>query len=144
MGKQVAEGVTLRNGQRLKYTLNGHLAFWVSLLAVTQGSIVVNEDWSIASFGPLDLTVLYDEYFHLITAACVISFVLAVYLYATSFKPGALLAGIFPTDKQYTRCFVLPTRTKNASYGQREETLETQSTTSSSAESSTLASVLSI
>lgn len=90
---EVAEGVPLRNGQRLKYTLNGHLAFWVSLLALLHGSITVKEDWSISSFGPFNLAVLYDEYLHLAAAAIVISFVLAIYLYVSSFKPGALLAG---------------------------------------------------
>ena len=34
---QEAEGVKLTDGSRLKYRLNGHLAFWVSLLVMGHG-----------------------------------------------------------------------------------------------------------
>ena len=90
---EVALGVPLSTGERLKYPLNGHLAFWVAGAVMTFGDVKMNEDWSIASLAPLDLAMLYDEYMHLITVACVISFLLAIYLYVSSFKKGALLAG---------------------------------------------------
>ena len=35
--KTQAEGVKLRNGKRLSYNLNAHLAFWLSLLVMGHG-----------------------------------------------------------------------------------------------------------
>ncbi|EKX51861.1 ergosterol biosynthesis ERG4/ERG24 family [Guillardia theta CCMP2712] len=74
---KVGQGVELSNGQRLKYRINGHLTFWVSLF--------VAEHF-------IDLSILYDKYLELAVAAISLSILLSVYLYLSSFKKGALLA----------------------------------------------------
>ncbi|KAJ8605104.1 hypothetical protein CTAYLR_000402 [Chrysophaeum taylorii] len=72
-----ALGAKLATGDRLEYLLNGHLAFWVSLLAVSQ----------------MPLAGLYDDFPELAVAACFVSIFLAVCLYAASFRrPTPLLA----------------------------------------------------
>mmetsp|Transcript_41294 Transcript_41294/g.133042 ORF Transcript_41294/g.133042 Transcript_41294/m.133042 type:complete len:464 (-) Transcript_41294:58-1449(-) len=78
---KVVEGVDLAaaGGKgRLKYRMNGHLAFWTS----------------IAALGACRdrLSVLYDEFPAIAGASILFSFGLSSYLYATSFTEGALLA----------------------------------------------------
>jgi len=78
---KVVEGVDLATAGgkgRLAYRMNGHLAFWTSLAA-------------LAGCGGR-LSVLYDEFPALAGAATLFSAGLSSYLYATSFKEGALLA----------------------------------------------------
>lgn len=78
----VVEGTDLAvvGGQgKLKYTMNGHLAFWVSIAAA-------------AAAGPDRLAYLYDAYLPLGLASVGFSIVLSVYLYFSSFHKGALLA----------------------------------------------------
>jgi len=78
---QIVEGVELApaGGKgKLKYRINGHLAFWVSL-------------GFAAPFGTR-LAVLYDEFPALAGASILFSTGLSIYLYASSFAPGALLA----------------------------------------------------
>lgn len=106
------DGVLLKDGSRLKYRMNGHLAFWVSLLVAgfcyptwtvaTQDSDCNKNEATCSSnisggldfplFGRFPLEVLYDEYLALIGASVAFSFVLSFYLYVTSFSRGALLA----------------------------------------------------
>ena len=89
----VAEGTLLRNGQRLKYNINGHLAFWVSLIFMGHGRApAFNDDFSFRGFEPFDLEWIYDNYLDLSTSAIIFSTALSVYLYAKSFAPKALLA----------------------------------------------------
>lgn len=78
---EVVEGVDLTgtggNG-KLKYRMNGHLAFWTSMLA---------------AFTFRDkLPILYDQYEALSGASIGFSILLSTYLYASSFRPSALLA----------------------------------------------------
>lgn len=78
---KVVQGVDLAaagGSGKLTYRMNGHLAFWTSLAALA------------ACRG--DLSVLYDEYPALAGSSILLSTGLSVYLYATSFSPGALLA----------------------------------------------------
>eukprot|EP00931_Biecheleriopsis_adriatica_P077281 TRINITY_DN50873_c0_g1_i1.p1 TRINITY_DN50873_c0_g1~~TRINITY_DN50873_c0_g1_i1.p1 ORF type:complete len:464 (-),score=47.72 TRINITY_DN50873_c0_g1_i1:27-1418(-) len=78
---QIVEGVDLApaGGQgRLKYRMNGHLSFWVSMAFAVP-------------VGP-HLAVLYDEFPALAGASILFSTGLSAYLYAASFAPGALLA----------------------------------------------------
>ena len=87
---EVAEGVKLKDGSRLKYPLNGHLAFWISLAVMI---FTPNFDSEGSASGTLfDLSYVYDHYIHLATAALVIAVVLTVYLYVRSFREGAVLA----------------------------------------------------
>eukprot|EP00929_Paragymnodinium_shiwhaense_P113945 TRINITY_DN82260_c0_g1_i1.p1 TRINITY_DN82260_c0_g1~~TRINITY_DN82260_c0_g1_i1.p1 ORF type:complete len:429 (+),score=45.08 TRINITY_DN82260_c0_g1_i1:65-1351(+) len=83
----VVKGVVLKTGDRLDYPMNGHLAFWVSLLAVCIGSCLAAGRLSLAP-----MTWLYDNYLQLITASTIFSFALSTYLYASSFAKGRLLA----------------------------------------------------
>lgn len=78
---KVVEGVDLApaGGKgKLKYKMNGHLAFWTSL--------------AMAAAFRGKLSVLYDEYPALAGASIALSSCLSAFLYAKSFSPGALLA----------------------------------------------------
>ena len=78
----VAPGVTLRDGSRLSYHINGHLAFWLCAvaLAVAQGA------------GGVQLSWLYDHYLELMSGSMALSVCVSVYCYAASFRRGELLA----------------------------------------------------
>ena len=82
-------GTLLRSGETLEYNVNGHLAFWVSLLCVVLGSSELALTFGIA---PLNLGWIYDNYVQLAMASIVLSTALSVYLYLKSFARGALLA----------------------------------------------------
>ena len=94
------EGSLLKDGSRLKYRLNGHLAFWVSLLFVATCHLARGGErkaCKFPDFGGRDrpstfLEILYDEYLGLIGASVAFSFLLSVYLYVSSFHRAALLA----------------------------------------------------
>ena len=79
---RVVEGPTLRNGARLKYKLNAFHAFVASHIVFAVSYFYFN----------LPVTFVYDHYLTLACAAMVFSFLLSVYLYARSFRPGALLS----------------------------------------------------
>jgi len=87
---EVAEGVKLKDGSRLKYPLNGHLAFWISL-----GIMIFTPDFGSdgsASRSYFDLSYAYDHYVHLATSALVIAIIMTIYLYVRSFRKDAVLA----------------------------------------------------
>ena len=88
---EVAEGVKLKNGERLKYRLNGHLSFWISFVVLGYGLPTLTEDGGV-TMGMFPLSWLYDHYLQLLTASVAFSFALSAYLYATSFSGGKLLA----------------------------------------------------
>lgn len=67
-------------GKTLQYRMNGHLAFWVSILALMP----------LAVRG--DLVYLYDAFSELAGASIFLSTLLAAFLYWKSFQDGALLA----------------------------------------------------
>eukprot|EP00195_Chlamydomonas_chlamydogama_P012789 CAMPEP_0202893210 /NCGR_PEP_ID=MMETSP1392-20130828/2832_1 /ASSEMBLY_ACC=CAM_ASM_000868 /TAXON_ID=225041 /ORGANISM="Chlamydomonas chlamydogama, Strain SAG 11-48b" /LENGTH=461 /DNA_ID=CAMNT_0049577463 /DNA_START=21 /DNA_END=1407 /DNA_ORIENTATION=- len=77
------QGIVLPNGKRLSYKLN---AF--TLFVITYGGAVYLGFFT----NYLDLGWLYDNYLPLLTASVIFSTLLSVYLYATSFKRGALLS----------------------------------------------------
>jgi delta14-sterol reductase/lamin-B receptor len=93
---EVAEGVPLEDGTKLKYTISGHLQFWISILAMghvipkvfetTDGVYVINR------FQSLDLSLTYEYYPQLIVVSSIGALLLSVYLYITSFIPGRILA----------------------------------------------------
>jgi hypothetical protein len=74
---QEGQGVQLKTGGKLSYRLNGHLTFWLALFIVEH---------------TCPLTYLYDNYIQLAVAAIVFSTAMSVFLYAASFRKGALLA----------------------------------------------------
>ncbi|XP_060711779.1 delta(14)-sterol reductase TM7SF2 isoform X2 [Hemiscyllium ocellatum] len=71
---QVTEGMPLRDGTRLSYRINGFQAFAITSVLVVAG---------VAS-GVLRLSVVYDGCLGLAVAAAILSFVLALLLYARS------------------------------------------------------------
>jgi len=95
---EVAEGVPIEedNGKRLKYTLSGHLQFWISILlmghSLPQWKETTKNVWSLAGLGRVPLELIYDHYLSLSAVSIVGASLLAVYLYATSFRKGAVLA----------------------------------------------------
>mmetsp|Transcript_20735 Transcript_20735/g.21388 ORF Transcript_20735/g.21388 Transcript_20735/m.21388 type:complete len:441 (+) Transcript_20735:12-1334(+) len=97
---ETAFGVLLPNNERLPYVLSGHLQFWVTLAVIWHGipEIVYISNGpgnflpAIENFKSLPLYLVYDHYVGLITSSILFSLALAIYLYATSFKNGAILA----------------------------------------------------
>ncbi len=81
LGKTV-QGTMLRNGTRLKYNINGLHAFVISHVVFVIGYFIYG----------LPVAYVYDHYLAFAVAAMVLSFLLSVYLYARSFRAGALLA----------------------------------------------------
>ena len=97
----IVEGVTLENGKKLKYRLNGHLAFWVTFLVLVVGypSFVQQgllDDSSSSGvqleFKSYPLFLLYDYYGDFAVASIILCTILSIYLYVKSFVPKALLA----------------------------------------------------
>lgn len=79
---RTAEGPTLRDGTRLTYKINGLHAFIISHVLFIIGYF----------YFKLPVTIVYDKFLPLASAAFFFSFVLAVYLYIKSFDRKALLA----------------------------------------------------
>lgn len=86
---------------KLKYTMSGHLQFWVLILAMGHAVPMVIQTpsatgeltYSLRGFMPLKLDLIYDHYLPLITVSIAFSFALSVYLYVSSFMPkGKILA----------------------------------------------------
>lgn len=94
---EIAEGVTLRNQSRLKYCMSGHLQLWITLVLLycAYPSFQYDESaatYQLTSFESFPLYIIYDHYAELAVGSIVLSSVLSVYLYVSSFQPGALLA----------------------------------------------------
>lgn len=93
---EVVQGSKVKNtAETLPYTMSGHLQFWLSALACCY----VIPVWSnregtsvVQGLNRLPLELLYDHYVGLITASCLFSLLLSLYLYRRSFTPGAVLA----------------------------------------------------
>ncbi|XP_025091880.1 lamin-B receptor-like isoform X2 [Pomacea canaliculata] len=79
---KVVEGQPLKNGQRLKYRLNGFHALLFTLLCL-----------GLAVYFKVPLTVIHTKFFKLLTTAVVFSFTLSIFLYIKSrFTPSSMLA----------------------------------------------------
>lgn len=95
---EIAEGTILPGTKdaRLKYTMNGHLAFWISIIAMGHAIPILVQIspnvFAIQSFRPLPLHLLHERYVELIAASVSFSIVLSIYLYLTSFRPNQILA----------------------------------------------------
>jgi delta14-sterol reductase/lamin-B receptor len=88
------------SGKRLSYRINGHLAFWVTLLLMDVAwprwidvtSMETEEVKSVLVFGRAPMTWLYDHYSTLAFVTIVWTILLSTYLYIKSFVKGLLLA----------------------------------------------------
>lgn len=105
---ECVEGVELSNGKKLKYTMSGHLQFWLTILAMGHGIPIftsslsgaaesssvslTNSSWNVRGFLPLPLHLLYDHYAQLITVSVIGAFILSIYVYVASFRKGEMLA----------------------------------------------------
>lgn len=93
---ETVDGAVLPNtkGSRLKYTMSGHLQFWVTIMVM--GHIIPHftaaEPYLLKGLSPLKLELIYDHYVQLITISVFFSAGLSAYLYAASFIPGKQLA----------------------------------------------------
>jgi len=74
----IVEGVLTPSGQRLQYKLNGHFAFWVTVV-----SLLLSCQY---------LSTVYDVYFELMTASVLISFIASTCLFVASFRGGGARA----------------------------------------------------
>ncbi|CAM9561754.1 unnamed protein product [Chrysoparadoxa australica] len=93
---EMVEGAPLATGGRLSYCMNGHLAFWVSMLLVCHSKLLLAFDdddtprFTAASL--FKLSLLYDYYPQLAVTAILISYVLSLALFAAAQRKGALPA----------------------------------------------------
>jgi len=87
---KIVEGVNLEAAGgtgKLKYRINGHSAFWVSL-----GGLTLLASGALGGKPGEYMAILYDEFPALAGASLLFSLGLSSYLYASSFRQGALLA----------------------------------------------------
>lgn len=95
---EVVMGALLPDGKRLPYRINGHLAFWVTLLLLDVGwpTWVEIQHGKAASsvlvFGRAPLSLLYDFHATLAFVTILWTILLSTYLYLKSFGGGLLLA----------------------------------------------------
>ena len=82
-------GVKLADGSHLNYYINAHLAFWlcVAVFVVLPAAGLYYKEPST-----ITLSLVYDHYLELTSAAIAYSFAMAAYCYAASFRRGELLA----------------------------------------------------
>jgi hypothetical protein len=80
------EGALLENGKTLKYTISGHLQFWICIVSTMFAYPILREYspgskvYSVVGFSTLPLNLIYNNYVQLITVSLVGSFILSVYL----------------------------------------------------------------
>eukprot|EP00040_Diaphanoeca_grandis_P025504 m.141328 g.141328 ORF g.141328 m.141328 type:complete len:470 (-) comp30181_c0_seq1:33-1442(-) len=86
------DGVKLKDGTHLKYRLNGHKAFWVTLLVMFYGKPQLDEHGSFVGFTSFKLSWCYDHYLELVTACLTYALIMSFLVYAASFRRGAMLA----------------------------------------------------
>lgn len=92
---EVVEGTILPNsdGKRLKYTMSGHLQFWVCLLAVSHAYPLIagsrtdgaSDSWAFETYQiqglmPLRLELVYDHYLQLISISLLSTALFSLYL----------------------------------------------------------------
>ena len=77
-GPRVAGAPLPGSTKRLDYVLNGHAAFWCSIVAVAL----------LDHYRLIDISKLYDDFVPLAVASCVLSLLLSIALYVASFRPA--------------------------------------------------------
>ncbi|KAI9471983.1 MAG: ergosterol biosynthesis ERG4/ERG24 [Benjaminiella poitrasii] len=76
-------GTMLRDGNRIKYRMNGFASFHTTIFAAL---------YFLKSTGLKPLEYAYDHYIGLAVASIVFSYAISLYVYLGSFQPGKLLA----------------------------------------------------
>jgi delta14-sterol reductase len=77
---------------RLTYRINGHLAFWVTLLAVHAGWPYWDSSGEAIQLGEFPIYLLYEYYQELAFCNIVLCFALSLYMYVNSFNGDKILA----------------------------------------------------
>lgn len=91
MGAPLPDG----SGKRLPYRINGHLAFWMTLLLLEVGWprwIELQNGSEVLVFGRAPLSMLYEYHATLAFVTILWTILLSSYLYIKSFGKGLLLA----------------------------------------------------
>jgi hypothetical protein len=78
---KVVQGTKLRDGSHLNYRLNAFFSLVISMAVI-----------GLLHFAGFHLSVVYDRYLQLITAATVFALLLSVFVYWRSYRRGAMLA----------------------------------------------------
>jgi delta14-sterol reductase len=81
-----------KTNNRLEYRINGHLAFWVTLLAVLCGWPYWNAEFETVQFAAFPIQLLYTYYAELAFVTILLCFALNTYLYLDSFVGRRVLA----------------------------------------------------
>lgn len=99
---EIVKGAPLKDyptGERLNYRINGHLAFWTTMLVVSVGwpsyvdvTLSNGATQSMLQFGMAPLGLLYDYHAELALATILLCVVLSAYLYLRSADPALLRA----------------------------------------------------
>lgn len=91
---ELVEGTPIKglNNLRLIYRINGHLAFWVTLLLVLVGWPQWHEDSSTLQFTSAPLELLFEYYAELAFVTALLCSGLSLYLYYSSFIGDRVLA----------------------------------------------------
>lgn len=84
-------GVPLPTGQRLRYKINGHLAFWVTLAVVAFGKPVFDDRGHWIGQTNFPVSYVYDHFIPLATGSMIVSFCLSVFLFVYSYVPSKKL-----------------------------------------------------
>ncbi len=97
---ETVEGVELPNKKRLKYTMSGHLQFWLTIVAMGHAypileaatatastgktccwtDALLKQVYKIRGFASLPISMVYDHYLGLITVSVIFTFLFSVYL----------------------------------------------------------------
>ena len=95
---EIVQGAPLKGspmpGERLSYRINGHLAFWTTLLVVAAGwpsYVEVDDGTTMLQLGRAPLGLLYDYHAELALATILLCFALSAYLYLRSAADPTLL-----------------------------------------------------
>ena len=84
--------------RKLSYVMSGHLQFWLTLVLLFHGipEVTVDETdshWVFSQFNKLiDFVLVYDHFAELIVVSTILSILLSLYLYYSSFLPNQVLA----------------------------------------------------
>lgn len=78
-------------GKRLVYRINGHLAFWVTLLSALHLWPIYDNDGRL-QLTEIPLLWIYHHFAELALVTIALCFALSLYLYLNSFRPGRVLA----------------------------------------------------
>ncbi|KAL0051038.1 hypothetical protein WJX82_000999 [Trebouxia sp. C0006] len=94
---QLVKGVALPNKEKLTYKLNAQTNLGVTLLAATTFSFYTKT---------LPLSWIYDQFLPLLTAACLLTVLLTVYLYLSSFGQSKVLSSGGNTESNIYNFFI--------------------------------------